>query len=104
MSLFAITEVHDSSPASHLVSAGLFYVLGIALIITRIVRGEVTDKRGSRESTPKLIIITLIFFTWGTLSLASGLGHGLSASYDLGIRLGTLGLGLICSVYHNHGA
>jgi len=50
-------------------------------------------------SRPALVISILTFFAWGTLSLASGLGHGISAGYDMGIRLGSLALCVIYSIY-----
>jgi len=99
MNFFAFTQVGDSSPARHLVFAGFYYLIGAAFIIGRTVRGELRWKRGRTMSFPALIIFILSFFTWGSLSLASGLGYGLSAGYDMGIRTGTLVLCLVYSFY-----
>jgi hypothetical protein len=99
MSLLAITEVGDSSPTRHLCFAAFFYLIGVGFIVGWIVPGEMRYKRGGKMSRPALVISILTFFAWGTLSLASGLGHGISAGYDMGIRLGSLALCVIYSIY-----
>jgi hypothetical protein len=99
-SILAIMAAGDSSPARHLVFAGFYYLIGIGMIIARIVQGEIRQKNGAKVSTLALVVFYLAFFTWGTLSLMAGLGHAVPDSYDIGLRLGTLALGIFFSIYH----
>jgi hypothetical protein len=91
----AIIE-YDSSPAWHFICATIFYVIGIALLVS-LYRGRVDNWRGGTPaSLATKVLLVMAFFCWGTVSLGSGLGWNFVVAHGDAIDFITLGL-LFCA-------
>ena|SRR6266568_2819064 len=100
--MIGIVQSAGSSPTRHLVFACFFYLIGVVFIVARIRQGEITWKRGGKMSHLSQVAFILMSLSWGSLSLASALEHGIPENYDMAIRFGTIGFGLACSVYDRY--
>ena len=100
--MFATTQTGDSNPTRHLVFAALYYLIGVILVLARVRQGEIRWKAGGKASLASLVALGLASISWGTLSLASGLGHGAPDRIDITLRFGTLGLVFLSALYDRY--